>query len=468
MKEEKIFSHIFDIDVLNKLRNVVNEKRNLSIEKSKIVDKKPLYKAWYQICTILDRLEDTVVYLNGMVLGKCRSNRSAFDFYEFLNCSTTVIDCIKKLARLYSLNSYNKIEDSTEVFGDVMSAGGNDGYFFDYARSLFAVHPNNTNNKKYNYLKNSLFHCCPYVSWSKNLYWLSSEYQSSDLVAVIYSISDKRDRVFLKLNIGEFYLYLDKWIDYIREIITAIQNYNDQKYDEFRAIKVKNRDDFISDTEFIKYLQEEYCTRFGDELYEDFENCLIFFQNDLTEAKNQAILIKYRNALLYSLKFVVNEMQNMSFEGYENSGIKETVRWGETNLFLVLLNPTEFSDYLNSFYDSISDAYYLSAAEYHYYDKQYAKRRLFSVKESINKYVVFTGKESDLEMYILVCLVQYLDSFKAKSVLNRNVPNTIDFRETVLSDEEAGELLKYDEIDEPPISEKELLDLIESFSTDNN
>ena len=83
----KVFTFNFDLQLAKKLRDTVNEKQNISIEKEhEIKDAKTKktvpYLAWDRICAIMDRIDDTLEYINLMELGNCRSSKSAFDFFE--------------------------------------------------------------------------------------------------------------------------------------------------------------------------------------------------------------------------------------------------------------------------------------------------------------------------------------------------------------------------------------------------
>ena len=82
----------FDLTMPDKLRTAVNDKQNLSFEKEheikdahshKIVS----YLAWDRICAGMDRIYDTLYYINTMKLGARSNLRSAFDFFDFINNS---------------------------------------------------------------------------------------------------------------------------------------------------------------------------------------------------------------------------------------------------------------------------------------------------------------------------------------------------------------------------------------------
>ena len=108
--ESKIFTFKFDVEPAKNLRDAINEKQNLSIEKEhEIKDAKTKkfvpYFAWDRICAIMDRIEDTLDYLNLVELGNCRSSRSAFDFYDFINNAYVVIDGIRMIGQIFALDN---------------------------------------------------------------------------------------------------------------------------------------------------------------------------------------------------------------------------------------------------------------------------------------------------------------------------------------------------------------------------
>ena len=69
------FNIILDLSILKKLRNKINEQYNISYSKQY-----GKYRAWDKICSIMDRLDDTVAYLNEIKLNTGKYRRSAFDF----------------------------------------------------------------------------------------------------------------------------------------------------------------------------------------------------------------------------------------------------------------------------------------------------------------------------------------------------------------------------------------------------
>ena len=371
----KLFTFNFDVKPAKKLRDAVNEKQKLSIEKEhKIWDcknkKDVSYFAWDRICAIMNRVEDTLDYLNSMELGNCRSRQSAFDFYDFINNAYVVIEGIKIIGQIFALDNakIDSIEKSQEAFGDVLNAGGTDGQFFSYIRSLCAVHPFYT-TKHPVYMKDSVLHCCPFVVWSH--------------CGIASLWSDKRD-----LSVH-----------------------------------------------YIRYLKHEYNKRFGDSMEYVFDKFAFIFEIKLTNEENAKKLEKYKNAIRYALTFMCNGMGKMQFEGFEYTGIQED-NYSQIELFFEIESPAVFSDEISKHQYNLSKVHYLDEDYYGDYDKMWARKLLDQPKDFLNKYIVFTNEEPDREVVILVSLAIYLHALEQNCILNRNIPNELSYREKLLSEEE--------------------------------
>lgn len=435
-----IFTHKFNLEKAKKLREKVNEFQNLTLEKKSVTtDKKIPYLAWDRICVIMNRLEDTLDYMNTMELGNCRSNRAAFDFYEFINCAYVVIDCIKKMYIIYAeknTQEIKSIEDSCSVF---QQSNGSDGRYFEYIRSLCVVHPTETNRQP-EFLNGAVFHCCPFVVWSTSGVGLIRS-DKRDLSVHIYESKENAPPVDIPLYVNQFYAYVDKWVNLIDVIIKNIDNYNVKKYDELRNIKLKPKENFENEIEYITYLKDEHTKRFGSGVEYLYDDALRIFKVNLSDKRNIEKLEKYKNAIRYSLTFLHNSLQNMSIDGFENSGIKNE----EGIELFSLLNSPEYnrSDFENCGYQ-LSKLCYLEY-DYSYEDKVYARLLLNEIKDKINKYVFFTNEETDEEVVVLVNLALYLSSLTHNSTLNKNIPNDLKYRIAILSDDEIKKLTENNE-----------------------
>lgn len=174
----------------------MNEERNITYNKRFYYKNNEEHRAWDKICAIMDRLDDTVNYLNGLKLNIGKYKRSAFDFYDFMNNASVVVDCVKELATIFDVSD-DEIKKSTDIFNQAGNDGeGTDEKYFAYLRSLCSVHPVETSRHK-RYQDND-FECSPFVSWNTGLISFNDE---CDIYAVVYTSKDedsfKRVRIFI-------------------------------------------------------------------------------------------------------------------------------------------------------------------------------------------------------------------------------------------------------------------------------
>lgn len=438
----KTYRFHFNTQYAVDLRDAVNDKLKQSRENEHREKQIGSYCAWRRTCSAMDRLEDTLDYLNDFELWRNRGRRVAFDFYDFINNTYIVIDCIKTLGRIFRVDDslIREIEESAEIFGTRLSENSTDKRYFEYIRSLCSVHPLCTNHQQ-EFLNGSKFHCCPSVSWDRSL--ISSNDEGADLVACIYP-SDDGEIIFHGLYISQFEQYLTRWIDLIPKIIEALNLYTDKEYERLKQEPVKCPSDFDDDyVKYLMYLKDEYCKRFFEGWDYVFDGYIDFFKINLTDSRNNTALKKYQNAVIYSLKFLRSELQNMSDEGYENNGIKHPDKWMKTTLFYALYCITCYDSSFSEYKYNLEKISYLKPdgtyKEYPY-DRQLARLLLEEPKELINRYVHFTNTEPDIERIVLVQLALYLDALTRKTLLNKNIPNTLEYRMQVLSEKEYADL----------------------------
>ncbi|WP_337017683.1 hypothetical protein [Oceanobacillus massiliensis] len=112
-----VFQINLDTDVLDILRNKVNEEQNISYNK-----RYGKHRAWDKICAIMDRLDDTVYFLNEHKLNTGKYKRSALGFFDFMNNASVVVECIKELVKIFNVPA-DKIKKSTEIFNQLGSDG---------------------------------------------------------------------------------------------------------------------------------------------------------------------------------------------------------------------------------------------------------------------------------------------------------------------------------------------------------
>lgn len=419
--ENKVFKIGLDTEILRKLRNKINEQKNISYNK---MYKK--YRAWDKICAIMNRLDDTVEYLNTIELNTGKYKRSAFDFFDFMNNASVVIDCVKELSKIFEVSD-SEIKNSTNIFNKVGSDGnGTDEKYFEYLRSLCSVHPVETSRHK-RYQDND-FECSPYVLWNNSLRLFNDD---CDIYAVVYTSKDNESFKRVGIYIEQVFKYVEIRVNFIEKIIDYIDTYQKDMILKLKKQHIKNDTEFNSYIEYLTNLDEEAKDRYGDDHWYSFEYVIKLLQLKLSDSENENKMKLYINVLKYAIKFEHNALQNMSNIGYENSGLKYSKENIETSLYIELYSPSSGSKEERRYGYNIEKIQYLS------YDsgdsnKDWAYVQLNEAREFFEKYVSFKNVKSDFEYYALVNLALYLDCLENDCMINKNIPNDLKYREKLL------------------------------------
>lgn len=441
----------YDENLGHSLRNKVNEQVNFAVKKEDDMqkDKKTfIYDAWNRICACMDRIDDTVDYLNLLELGKCKSQRAAFDFYEYINCSYVIIECIRVLCHIFKVD---KEKYSFCKENKIFKGAGDDEEYFKYIRSLAVVHPVTTNKSQSFIPKNIVVQCSPFVTWQSPLI-APLKKVTYDLDLVAYSSRNGERSNWIHLSVDEFDEYLTAWLNVINDVVKAVDDYNDDYIKKYQAIKLKDKSEFSNAIDYIKYLKNENIIRNNDDRDYIFDKYIRVFQITLTSVENAKKLEKYRNAIEYSLSFFSKSLQNMSYDGFENTGIKYEFPNIETTLFLELDCCSNYDGDLRKHSYELEKSYYLEPdSSYGYYDKIFARNLIIGIKDSLSKYVDITGEESDVELLVLIDLARYLECLNYKTILNRNIPNEIKYREYIIPDSQLKDLYSEIKYDKRPI-----------------
>lgn len=426
----EVFQINLNTDVLDILRNKVNEQQNISYNKQ--YNK---HRAWDKICAIMDRLDDTVYYLNRLKLNDGKYERSAFDFYDFMNNASVVVDCVKELAKIFNVPD-DKIKKSTDIFNQLGSDGkGTDERYFEYLRSLCSVHPVETSRHR-RYQAND-FECSPFVLWNNGRIWVNDE---CDIYAVVYTSKDEDNNKRVQIYISQIFEYVETRLRFVEEIINVIDIYHKQVILNLRNSTIKNEKEFDNYVEYLKNLDKELNERYGSEAWYTFDYVINLFELKLSNSQNQSKMNLYLNALKYAIEFEHNSMQNMNYEGFENNGLLYPERNIETSLYIELYSPNSESDELRRYGYNLEKISYLNY-DSGYDNKRWAYIQLGEASIFLERYVSFQGAQGDFEHYALVKLALYLDCLENKCLINKNIPNDLRYRKRLLSDDEHNELL---------------------------
>lgn len=430
-----VFQINLDTKVLKILRDKVNEEKNITFNKRFYFKENEDHPAWDKICAIMDRLDDTVDYLNRLKLNTGKYNRSAFDFYDFMNNASVVVDCVKELAKIFDVSN-DKIKKSTDIFNQLGSDGnGTDENYFEYLRSLCSVHPVETSRHK-RYQANK-FECSPYVMWNNRDIWYDDD---CDIYAIVYTSKDGEFYKRVRIYISQIFEYVKTRFDFVVEITNAIDQYQKHVISNLKNRPIKKENEFDNYINYLKNLDKELEDRYGSECSYSFGDIIKLFELRLSNPENQNKMNLYLNALKYAIEFEHNSMQNMSYEGFENNGLSHTKKNIETSLYSLLYSPDSESEEQSRYGYNLEKVSYLSY-DAGCSDKQWAYKQLDGALIFLEKYVSFQGAKGDFEHYALVNLALYLDCLENKCIINKNIPNDLKYRGRLLSDDEWKELL---------------------------
>lgn len=412
--------------VLKILRDKVNEEQNITFNR-RVYYKKKDHRAWDKICAIMDRLDDTVDYLNGLKLNAGKYNRSAFDFYDFMNNASVVVDCVKELAKIFDVSD-DKIKKSTDIFNQVGKDGeGTDEKYFVYLRSLCSVHPVETSRHK-SYQDND-FECSPFVAWNDGSIWINDD---CDIYAVVYTSKDEDNFKRVRIFISQIFDYVKTRLEFVAEIINLIDEYQKQVISDFKNKPIKKEKEFTNYIDYLRNLDTEQSERYGSDSWYSFGPIINLFELKLSNHSNEIKMNLYLYALKYAIEFEHNSIQNMSDDGFENNGLLYSEKNRETTLYYELYLPHSGSNEQRRYGYNLEKISYLTHNA-GYNNKQWAYIQLEEARPFLEKYVSFKGAEGDFEHYALVQLALYLDCLENKCLINKNIPNDLKYRERLLS-----------------------------------
>lgn len=424
-----------DLTVGRRLRNAVNSDVNLSVRHKQTLkgNKASSEKkgAWNRICAIMDRIDAIAEHINSMQIIRERNTRCAFEFLDLLNHSAVLVDCVYEIARLYNVNM-DSYSNSSEVFHQLGTEGkGTDRKYYEYLRSVCAMHPFQTDRHKQ--FQGSDFECCPYVRWSD-----AGMREKCDLYAQIYLNKEGWEHYKdILIHMDEVVCYIQKMYRALDDVvIPGIYACLEEKRKEFRQCILKKPEEFASYLEYLRYLGEAGQERLGCDLTYYCVDVCRFFQVDFQEPKNKRLLTKYRNALKLAIGFHHNCIQNMSYDGYDNTGIQCMEEDEGTTLLDCVLGLDSYSDESNQWAYAFEKSYELvsdNAMDAHAF---FAKAVLEPAHPFIEKFVSLKEATTDEKYYVLIQLARYAECLRSgnENALNRNLPNELSYRIRRLSD----------------------------------
>ncbi len=250
------FDTIFRHEAIIKLKRACFE-----TDKNKKKHKR-VYFVWNQLCTSVARARNTADYLNAHVLLPRNFRGEAFNFYEFLDCSSIIYECVSKIFVDFGMSLSHEY-GKEKVFKKSNRGRAPDIKFFKFVRSACAVHPESTNQFTDVVKRQHEFYPC--ASWNDGSIcnWEKTVKKDCDIVL---SGWNSLPSCFYKdycLYLDEFYAFLNKIISClalleptVRKLIGAYQKSKSCK-------KLKGEESFGSRSSYCLYLRGKIFEKVG-------------------------------------------------------------------------------------------------------------------------------------------------------------------------------------------------------------
>lgn len=209
-----------DIGKANKLRGAINKN-----DYCYMYD----YDRYFELCTIMDRMEDTVELINNFELPEKATQFNATDFISWLNYAHLIYNCLFSLNKVFvvpnnnTLFSYGKTKfynnidkEKTKYLGKyyVGVVDGSDDDFFRYLRSMVLAHALKIDHEEFEKFSGSKYTYTPLVRWNS----------TKDSVDISYYVPDYKDKHRnLSVNVSDLFEYLKSRYDYLDVILDFIE-----------------------------------------------------------------------------------------------------------------------------------------------------------------------------------------------------------------------------------------------------
>lgn len=411
-----MFKIKLDEELSYKLRNAINDNQDISIKKE--FNNK---NAWNIICAVMDRIDDLVYYLNNKELKKDFNN--AFDFIEFINASSVLIDCIDRIGKVYG-TKFNEL--STNIFKEkyinedirdcykkegILDEKENDTQYFKYLRSLSSVHPVKTNNHQI-YMSDDL-EVSPYVVWNNGLI---HDLDKGEIIVLVYNETDDYKYIFVKMN--EVFDFIKARYEFITEIVKKIESYNKELIDILKTKVIKSPMEFENYNDYLNNLileSENRCPSITSDIIDVKEQINI----TITNPRNNKHYERYVEALKYAMTFIHKALQDMDFKFTEDN----------EQLLFDLLNPSKTYTKKDYHYN-LEKIIYLKGE---YGVPLFGKMKFKEMLPLFNQYIVITEDEiendiHDYELFVLSRVALYMNSLNNDSIVNKIIPETNVYR----------------------------------------
>lgn len=307
-----------DRSIIDNFRDTVNDMPWLIYEDEN--DK----KHWNTICACMDRITDIVDYLNNKELGDEQYRSNAFDFIDFIAQSSVLIDSIVTLAMTINGENYNiRVEIPHEIifknkkyasgFKPTKSKEYYDYRYYEYLRSICAMHPTSTNRHK-EFQKYAKGEVSPFILWDKILCGLRND--NAELHAHVYANGEMQGTNALPIYIDEVFAYI-KWNYFnLNYLSSQLAKKNKEKIKKFQNDKLPSREDCADYKDYMQYLINESKKRMPDLDYL-FETSGHVVGLNITNENNLQKYKQFEKKVVRATEKTKIILQKMDFDAFE-------------------------------------------------------------------------------------------------------------------------------------------------------
>ena len=419
-----------DEELIQTLRFSVNETINTAIVKKHFSkqDNKNI-PSWNQICALMDRIQDLVIYFDKMHFNLDDRFMLVFDFYAFMTQASVLDDCISTLAHIYGTDISTENSECV-VFGENGTNGkGSDHLYFEYLRSLCIVHPGMTN--RYVGMYQEASECCPYVMFNDHIF----THHEGELLARVYINDETCSDKIIDIKLNQIFEYVRRRYAILEKITDSILNFKFEEEIKLSAEELLKPEDFLDYISYLEYLREQKNIRFPAS--EDYVIDLVIkmFSVHVSDSENIEHYQKYCNALVYAMRFEHNLIQTMYRGNDVDMGVLSVPHLNGLTKLNCLLNPHSKSEESRKYNYEIEKLEYLIRPYQQGYNPNdsenawFAARMILGNLDFFGRYVKLYVGMDYLEMYTLVHVNLYFDCLNNDCIINSFIPNSPEFRD---------------------------------------
>ena len=366
--------------------------------------------AWDCVCTCVHRIRDGVAYLNKQELGRMECG-SAFDFINFINNASVVLDCIQMLADILGVDLKEENSRST-VFNMVGSDGkGTDKKYYEFLRSLCAVHPSGTDrHRRY---QGADMVSCPYLIWTHTspmpmpIAWGACDIHAHAFVNEANSWGED-----ICIRISQVFAYVEYRYSLLGKIESALERYQESEIQRFRSIPVPGMGQGETELDFIDRLKGVEEERLGPEnafLY-DFAKKVVSFAP--SNPCNAEAAKRYANAWRFALDRRLTALRDMSFD--------------DVDLIEQLIDCRCQCKDLDNYSYNLEKLDYLNG-DYGRCDVEWGKAKLLEMCEILGARISLVNAKDD-ELYLLSRIALYEIALLHPGYINEVIPRDLAYR----------------------------------------